>query len=323
MAGNASRIARAVYRACSVPGQSAPYDRLSLKIYYPALPDDGDEQRNAGVVPVDPDGAPYPVIIVLPGINVGPESYAWFANELAKRGFVVATYSMIAEEMPGYISLTPGLDLGAISPDTFGTRPSSTALGPLIETLRAENTNGLLAGSIDLDNIILVGHSAGGSVALYNANPDWFAGLRGAVAIAAHAAPSTALGFAENSMLELPDQLPLMLIAGNRDGVIASSGHRYGDTDQDPLARIRQTFEGGVRSNRGDCWLIELDGANHFSFVGGDDHSTGRGFLDWSEQADNGTLKALYADLVEQFSRDATSVGSMKEHELIAAIRSK
>ena len=43
----------------------------------------------------------------------------------------------------------------------------------------------------------------------------------------------------DNAMLELPDQLPLMLIAGNRDGVIASSGHRYGDEAADPVGVLR------------------------------------------------------------------------------------
>ena len=64
------RIVRAIYRACEVPDADAPYDRLQVKIYYPAVSDDSDEERNMGVVPADEEGAPFPVIVILPGYNL-------------------------------------------------------------------------------------------------------------------------------------------------------------------------------------------------------------------------------------------------------------
>lgn len=318
---------RAIFRACEIPGGRPPYDRASLKIFYPSAPDDGEEQRNAGVVPAEKGGAPYPVLIMMPGINVGPESYTWLAKALAARGIITTTYSMIAEEMPGYISLTPGLDLSAISPDTWGTKPSATAVTPIIEALEKENAGGVLEGCIDTCKIVLGGHSAGGSVAIYNARSDWFPGVKGAFAYAAHGVASTALGFADNTVLDLGNDLPIMLIGGTRDGVMASSSHRYGATEGESPDRIAQTFDAGVRADKGVSHLFSIEGANHFSLAYPVDESTGRHFLDEEEQGDSEQIRALLVDLVESFVMDACDGGNRtaghESHQLISAYRSK
>ncbi len=319
-----SRTARALFRVCEIPGAEAPYDRAFLRIFYPALPDDGEEQRNAGLVPADRTGAPYPLLLMMPGINVGPESYAWLAAVLAMRGIVTVTYSMIAEEMPGFVSLTPGLDLSAITPDTYGSRPSGTAIAALIARVAKENEAGPLQGCIDTDSTVLAGHSAGGSVALFNASAEWFPQVRGAVAYGAHAGAATALGFADNTILELPGELPLLLISGSRDGVIRSSAGRYGDGE--PPDRVRQTFEEGVTSTRGDCFFVEVRGANHFSLANPVDESTGRHFLDETEEGDGRRIRELLAELFVCFVLDATAgqgsrLADLESHELISTMR--
>jgi len=325
---DSGRTARAIFRSCAIPDAASPYDRASLKIFYPAIPDDSSEQRNAGIVPADEQGAPYPVLIMMPGINVGPESYTWLASELAVRGIVVVTYSMIAEEMPGYISLTPGLDLTAITPDTYGKKPSATAIAPIIEVLREENKAGVLAGRLDVANIVLAGHSAGGSIAMYNANPEWFPEVRGAVAFAAHAGASTALGFPENMVLSLPGAVPIMLIGGTRDGVIESSAHRYGSDGNAAPNRLQQTFDDGFSSDRGDSYLVMVDGANHFSIAWPVDESSGRHFLDNCEQGDGESIRAFLTDIIEGFTLDACNsndythrVDALEGHELIASFQ--
>lgn len=323
-----SRSARAVYRACELRDAAAPYNSVTLKIYYPAMPDDGDEQRNTGVVPVDADGAPYPVVVFMPGINVGPEAYAWLAARLAVAGIVTVTYVHVAEEMPGYVSLTPGLDLDAIRPDSYGTRPSATVLAALLGRLRSENETGVLRDALDLDNVVLAGHSGGGSVAIFNASPDWFPGVRGAIAYGAHGGAATVLGFEEDTVLRLTDGVPIMLIGGTRDGVIAGSAHRYGESSGDPLQRIRDTFDRGIEAGRGDCCLVEIEGANHFSIAWPSDETTGRSFLDWTEEGDGAEIRALLAGLFEQFTKDvcgrpAGAVRQLENHELVAAFRRK
>lgn len=324
------RTARAIYRACEVPVADAPYDRAILKIFYPALPDDGDEQRNSGLVPADLSSAPYPLVIMMPGINVGPESYAWLAKAMAMQGIVTVTYSLVAEEMPGYVSLTPGLDLAAITPETYGTLPSATAIGAVLEALEKENAAGALKGCIDASRTILAGHSAGGSVALYNANPAWFPQVRGAIAYGAHAAASTVLGFADNTILNLPSEVPLLLIGGTHDGVIANSAHRYGAAEGQRPDPIQQTFESGVASERRDSYFVEVQGANHFSLAWPPDDSTGRHFLEESEEGNNQgegeAIRTLLAELFVSFIHDtcAGSTQRMQElegHDLISTYR--
>lgn len=318
------RTARALFRACAIPGAGEPYDRAALKIHYPALPDDGEEQRNAGVVPADNEGAPYPIVLIMPGINVGPESYAWLARILALRGMIVVTYTMIAEEMPGYVSLTPGLDLGAITPDTYGKQPSGTAIAAILGAVGQENEAGVLQGRIDTDSVILAGHSGGGSVALFNANPEWFPSVKGAFAYGAHSGASTMLGFADNTTLELPGDVPLMLIGGTRDGVIAHSAHRYGEGDVPD--RVVETFEKGFTSNREDSYLVEIAGANHFSIAWPQDESTGRSFLDEPEEGDGEAIRALLAELAVAFI-EGTLAGATNrmphfaEHQLVTTFR--
>ena len=149
---------RALYRSTTVPGSKPPYDTLTIKVYYPAQFTDSPMERNTGVIPPDRAGEPYPVVILLPGINVGPEAYQWLAESLAGRGMVAVTYSWIAEEMPGFISLTPGVDLDRVRPETFGSGPTCPAFRPILEELGRLNHESLLAGVLDLDRIFLGGH---------------------------------------------------------------------------------------------------------------------------------------------------------------------
>ena len=320
--GNSGRIVRAVYRACSVPDAAPPYDRVLLKIFYPAQPDGGEEQMNAGIIPADPSGAPYPVVIIMPGNNVGPEAYAWLAERIALHGFVVISYTMVAEELPGYVCLTPGLDISAVTPSTWGKGPSATALGTILDCIGSENESGLLRGRIDTDKVVLAGHSAGGSVALFNADRDWFPSVCGAVSYGAHAGASTMLGFDTDTILELPGREPLMVIGGTRDGVIAESGHRYGIEHKDPLYLIRRTFEDGIADNREDSWLVEIQGANHFSIAHPTDVTTGRPYLDWAEEGDGSSIRSLIADLIIEFAslccgRSAANIRQFEDKQLI------
>ncbi|MEH6586078.1 MAG: alpha/beta fold hydrolase [Halioglobus sp.] len=313
-------IPRAIYRAIAIPGLKPPYDRASLKIFYPAKYSDSDEERNAGVVPADTSFAPFPVVIMLPGINLGPEAYTWLARELATAGVATVTYTLIAEEMPGYISQTPGLALSELARDQYGQHPSATAVGPILEDLRKLNDKGLLAGTLDLDNVILAGHSAGGTVALLNARPDWFAGVKGAVAYGAHTGAATALGYPEDAMFTVPNQLPLLIMGGTRDGCIANSSGRYGEANGSPTARVERTFDDALDSTRGDCYLAIIEGANHFSFAHPLDDSTGRPFIDMPTTKPDETLRNLLASLTRHFVLAVTRDNEQERQKLHALL---
>lgn len=315
----AELMIRALFRSVDMPGLPS----LSLKLHYPALYSASEMERNTGMLAADQSGAPYPVAILMPGINVSPESYGWLAQALVKAGFVCLSYGWILEEMPGLTALTPGLDIDALKPDVYGQKPSATALQAVLEHLAAENAQGPLAGLLDLQRIVLGGHSAGGSVALMNARPDWFSGLRAVFAYGAHAKASTMLGYAEDTVLQLPDALPTLLMGGECDGVIASSAFRYGDdgnSEPDPIGPLTRSFREGLSSNRDDCHLAIIAGANHFAACWPKDDSTGRPFLDWPQTRPDAAVREDMAALVCHFARAYLCDDSAAEQALLALL---
>ena len=296
-------MVRALFRSITAPQPDQP--SLQARIYYPAVYTGSDLEKNTGALPAAPGETPWPVAILMPGINVGPECYAWLALALARAGIVTLVYGWIREEMPGLVALTPGLDIEALKPEAYGSRPSATALGAVIKALAAENKAGPLAGRLDLSRILLGGHSAGGSVALFNARPDWFPGLTAVFAYGAHSKASTMLGYPADTVLSLPAMLPTLILGGSEDGVIAASAFRYGDdgeAEPDPVGPLRRSFEEGLSAARGDCHLAILRGANHFSMCWPQDGSSGRPFLDWPETRGGDQIRGGIADLVTGFA---------------------
>ncbi len=295
--------ARAFYRAVAIPDAAPPHDRITLKVFYPAAPEDTPMERNTGVIPADPSSAPYPVVIFFPGINLGPEAYAWLAVELAGQGYIAVTFSAITEEMPGFISLSPGLVIENLTPERYGKAPACSSLQPILNELSSLNENSLLAGLIDLQTIVLAGHSAGGTVALLSADPDQYPGVRAAFSYGAHSGASVELGWPPETVMPLPGKVPMLLMGGDRDGVIAGSAHRYGRDEEDPVHTVRKTFEEALVDPAADCYLYILAGANHFSFSCNDDGTTGRAFLDWEADTDQAIYRARIAALVGDFLR--------------------
>jgi pimeloyl-ACP methyl ester carboxylesterase len=233
-------------------------------------------------------------------VNVDIASYAWLAIELAKRNNVVILFSWIAEDFPGSVSLTPGMDLNFIKPDTYGTGPSANALPAILDEVQRLNQSGLLAGSLDLNRIFLGGHSAGGTMALLNANRQWFPQVQGAFTYGAHSGASTMLGFPPAIVLPLHD-CPTLIMGGTRDGVIESSSHRYAlDGNVTPTLLLERTFREGANK---DSALVIFEGTNHFLATHPHDDTTGRGFL---EQASAGSeadanARQLLIELVDSF----------------------
>jgi predicted dienelactone hydrolase len=305
----AERQIRALYTAQTIPDLEPPYNSLHLKIYYPALYNGSLEERNSGQLPVDSSNAPYPVFIMLPGINTPPDSYAWLARHLVANNIICVTYSLIVSEL-GYISLSPGLDIDALRPANYGNKPVCLALNPIIEKLTELNQNGELKNLFDLDNIILGGHSGGGTAALYSANPEFHHGVKGAIAYGAHTGATTFLGWPENTVLPLKHDLPVMILGGDRDGVIAASNFRYGGDvipqADDSWKRLERSFTESLRDNDNKHVLAIINGANHSSLCHPADTSTGRPFLDWPANNDEQN-RQLIAELVTAFCQDATS----------------
>lgn len=305
-----TRLVRALHRAVRLPGQKAPHDTLHARVYYPGRLTGTTAERELGAVEADGDAGPFPVVLFLPAFNVGPESYRWLAQALADRGYVFVTFSLVGEtqlparasgsEAPS-IGLTPGVDLGRCRPETYGHGPTSTTIGPLLDELGRLQVEGILAGLLDLEHVVLGGHSAGGSLALQNAALRHFSCLSAAFSYAGHAGALTALGWPENALLPLPGEVPLLLLGGERDGVIAANSHRFGATSADAFALLRRTFAEALPGGRGDAHMFLLAGANHFSFCHPDDPTSGRSFLDHRATAPGEVLRSFFVESISTF----------------------
>ncbi|BAZ08155.1 alpha/beta hydrolase family protein [Calothrix sp. NIES-3974] len=292
---------RSLFRATTVEGAAPPHNTIHLKVFYPAQVSGSEEEQNFGIVPANPLGSPFPVVIFFNGINCGAEIYQWLAVRLAEGGLVVVTFSWVAENIPGMVAMTPGVDLKMLTPAMYGQGATASALPSLLQVLEDLQSQGVLAGLLDLNKIILGGHSAGGRVAIESANPQFFPQVAAAFAYGAHTAAIVQLGYPPNTILPLADNLPLLLMGGTCDGVIANSSHRYGVTWDTATTPVRRTYQEALKGGRDDSYLLLLEGANHFSIADPFDVTTGRSFLDFPATQPEAELRNLIAETVGLF----------------------
>lgn len=297
--GDPAITVRCLHDVVAVDDHSAPFDRIQIRVHYPAHDDGSDEVRMSGVMPAASADAPWPVVIIVPGVNIAPEAYRWLAVALARSGYVTVTYSWVDMLFGDHRGLTPGLDQALAHRDRYGTGPTATAVAPILEHLAAPGP--VLDGRLDLNRVALGGHSGGGTVALQSANPGWVPGLRAVFAYASHTMTATALGWPPGALAPVPSGVPVLLMAGADDGVIAASRSRYGigEGDHDP---IRRTWDEAIDS-ASPGWYLRLAGASHFSFTDPFDPTSGRSFLEVGRPAaaHDEALRSLIGRVVVTF----------------------
>lgn len=292
---------KAIFQAAKVEGVASPYDAIHLKIFYPAQISGSSPQQNMGIFPADAQQSPFKIVIFFNGINCGIESYQWLAVKLAERRLVVVTFSWIAQNLPGIVAVTPGVDIKNLTPNTYGTGPTASALPTILATLEGLQSVGVLAGLLDLQQIILGGHSAGGRVAIESAEPRFFPQVVAAFSYGAHSAAIAQLGYDAGIILPLPNALPLMLIGGTCDGVIANNGALYGVTWEQATTPVRRTFEEAISGGRNDSYLLLVEGANHFSIAYLSDTTVGTTGLDFPATQLEEQVRSLMAEAIGLF----------------------
>lgn len=293
---------RAFFEAAKVVGDTqSPYDAIHLKIFYPAMMTGTHLEKDMGIIPVNAEQAPFPVVIFFNGANCDAQLYQWLAVKLAQRGLVVVMFNWVAQVMPGIISLTPGVDVTAWQPKIYGTIPSASALPTLLSKLEQLQHEGVLAKTLDLQRIIIGGHSVGGRVAIESANPGFFPQVVASFAYGAHTAGGIAVGYEAGTILPLPDSLPLLLMGGTCDGVIANSSYRYGQNVGDATTSVIRTFREAIAGGRNDSYLVLLEGANHFSMADIIDSTTARPFLDFPATQPQENFRSLMAEIIGLF----------------------
>ena len=291
---------RAFWKAIKVEKAQPPYDTIQLKVFYPALT--ANRQQAFSPDPADRTKAPFPVVIFFSGVNCNLAMYEWLALKLVSCGLVVVLFNWLAENIPGSISLTPGLNLAAFSPDVYGTIPSASALPSLLTELEQLNTAGVLANLLDLQKIVLGGHSGGGRVALENTNPQFFDGVTAAFSYGGHTAAPIQVGYSPNTILSLPNSVPMLLIGGTCDGVIANNSSIYGiESWKSPATPVIRTFKEAILREQGDCYLVLLEGANHFSVVDRLDPTLQVAALDYPATQPQDRFRSLIGSIIDLF----------------------
>lgn len=291
---------RAFFEAAKVEGVESPYDTIHLKILYPAQISDQLE-KSTGIEPANPENAPFPVVILFNGFNCDAQQYQWLAVKLAERGLVVVLFNWITESLPGVISLTPGIDLEKMKPTIYRTAPTASALPALLAKLEQLQNKGILAGMLDLQRIILGGHSAGGIVSIENADPRFFPGVAASFAYGATSRGLLRMGYEPGTILALPDSLPMLLMGGTRDGFMVKSSELYGVSPGDATTPVIRTFQEAITGGRNDTYLVILEGANHFSIVDEPDSTIVKSSLDLKATQSQENLRLLMSKIISLF----------------------
>lgn len=297
---NTTTKVKALWRAAKVEKAKSPYDTIHIKILYPTKIDPNRKKTDINPDPIDPENAPFPIVILLNGWGCYSLCYQWLALKLVERGSIVVLFDWIAEALPGNFALTPGIDLESWQPDRYGKMPSSLALPSILIELDKLQSEGILAGMLDLNKIVLGGHSAGGRVSLENANPDFFPQIVASFAYGSTSGGIVQFGYEPGTILPLPSALPTLILGGDRDGSIASMSGSYGVNKSDATVPVIRTFKEGISSQRGDSYLVIIEGANHFSIADPSDTTTQTG-LDLPATRSPSEIRSLLSETIALF----------------------
>ncbi len=170
---------------------------------------------------------PAPVVVLIHGWGMSSFDYEWIRDHLASRGYAVASFNMWNPLLLG--------------PDTWAPEVKRA-----IDALEKANEDGDLAGKLDLARLGVIGHSLGGATTIKLADTD--PRVKAAVALAPGADVFT--HFSMKASAERT-AAPLLVMTGDLDFITP--------TDRAILD--------GHEAGKGDRQLVEVKGADHWSFT--------------------------------------------------------
>lgn len=292
-------VVRALLRMIETQHGTSPYDVIRLKIFYPALDAQSDAERESGLLPFDPRFGRCPLTIFLPGVNCSASSYEWLAAHLAAHGIVTILPEWIAQNLAGRVSITPGIDLAAVSPQHYGTRPTSSSLPAILAALPALQNDPLIGAFLEPDTLIFGGHSAGGTMALQNAAHRWFPQVKAAFAICANPLATAALGQWERGVIPpMPPDCPALLIGASDDATGSHHNQLFGIPSERADDTIRRSFEETAYPHGAVCIF---EGANHYTVCDPLDTTIGRSYLEGLPSLAEREIRASMARLITTF----------------------
>ncbi|GAB1422418.1 hypothetical protein MASR2M15_26490 [Anaerolineales bacterium] len=293
---------RALLRLVLVKDIPEPYNQIQLKIFYPAEPASTDAHYRTGILPFDPTFAPAPMMIFLPGVNCSPHTYEWLAIKLAGVGIVTLIAAWLGENLPGRLSITPGINIQALSQDHYGSQPTSSSLPAIMDYLSVLKEDPVFEDNLDTDTVILAGHSAGGTMALQNAKHSFFPQVKASVSYCANPlATMTLAGWPKNTMPPLPQDCPTLMLGATLDGIGDHHTRSFGDSEESGADFIKRLFQAHSAPN---SVLCIFNGANHHTICYPADHTIGRIFMDTPTQADEEAIRNELANLIIDFIKN-------------------
>ena len=186
----------------------------------------------------------FPIALLLPGSQVDTSQYTEFAQIVASYGFTVV--------VPEHIRSLP--DFGFM-----GLLPEASQINHVLDFMVAENSNpnSPIANTVDTDNLVLLGHSFGGSVGL-------------------SAIDNSCIFPLCEGQFQRPEQLRAGVFFGS--STFIGTGHFFPISNQGiPVALVRGSQDGLVvpELTQVDYDLIQeppkalitVDGANHFGIT--------------------------------------------------------
>ena len=184
--------------------------------------------------------------------------------------------------VPGPVRADAGRRPDAVGPDTYGTKPTTPALGAVLDAVaQAQRGRARLAGLLDLDAVGVFGHSAGGTVALQSARAEWFPQVRAVATYGAHTMASQQLGHAPGTLLAGAGRgrrccwWPAPLTASSPPAPSATA-QEAGAPGHDPIER---TWDEALPPST-EAWLVRIADAGHMLPAAPEDPTSARGFLE-------------------------------------------